>query len=78
LHIYCIYVYIIWLWILVRVGFLVWCWKGEDSMRALLCAALCNWSNILRTSDDEGLFEEALRHPTIHQRGGKEAISLNG
>jgi hypothetical protein len=47
-------------------------------MRALLCAALCNWSNILRTGDDEGLFEEALQHPTIHQRGGKEAISLYG
>jgi hypothetical protein len=40
-------------------------------MRALLCVALCNWSYILRTGDDEGLFEEALRHPTIHQRGGE-------
>jgi hypothetical protein len=46
---------------------LVWSGKGEDSMRALLC----NWSYILRTGDDEGLFEEALRHPTIHQRGGE-------
>ena len=47
-------------------------------MRALLCASLCNWRHILRAGDDEGLLEVALRHPTIHHRGGKEAISLYG
>jgi len=41
------------------------------SIRVLLGTALCNWRYILRTGDDEGLFEEALRHLTSHQRGGK-------
>jgi hypothetical protein len=50
---------------------LVWIGKGGVSMRALLCASLCNWRHILRAGDDEGLLEVALRHPTIHHRGGE-------
>jgi hypothetical protein len=70
-HTYGIYVYILWLWILVRMRFPVWKGKGEVSIRVLLCASLCNCRHILRAGDDEGLFEVAPRHPTIHHRGGE-------
>jgi hypothetical protein len=51
--------------------FPVWKGKGGVSIQALLGASQCNCRHIMRTGDDEGLFEEALRHPTIHQRGGE-------
>lgn len=74
LHTYGIYVYILWLWILVRMTFPVW--KGEVSMRAYLCASLCNCRHILRAGDDEGLFEVALRYTAIHHRGGEGGYFL--
>ena len=40
-------------------------------MRALLGASLYNCRHIMRTGDDEGLFEVALRHPTSHHGGGE-------
>jgi hypothetical protein len=40
-------------------------------MRGPLCAPLCNCRHTLRAGDDEGLFEVALRHPTIPHRGGE-------
>jgi predicted small metal-binding protein len=36
--------------------------KGEATMRAVLCASLCNCRHTLRADGDEGLVEAALEH----------------
>ena len=36
--------------------------KGGATMRAVLCASLCNCRHTLRSDEDEGLVEVALEH----------------